>query len=86
MFVTMLLLSHLLIDKRRARTVEWKAVLPDASSPGVSRHTAVGPHSLPPGGCDQEVAPAPEDYPERESRKIPQGFQNFLLLLLPPVF
>lgn len=30
--MTMLLPSHLLVDKHWARTVEWKAGLPDASS------------------------------------------------------
>ncbi|EHB02128.1 Sulfhydryl oxidase 1 [Heterocephalus glaber] len=33
---------HLLIDKHWAGTAEWKAMLPDASSPGASHHTAAG--------------------------------------------
>lgn len=90
LFVTTLLLSHLLIEKHRAGTAEWKAVLPDASSPGVSRHTAAGLHTLPPDGRDQErVSPALEDSPS-EKRKKSKGLYKdsriLVLLLLLPVF
>lgn len=52
MFVTMLLPSHLLIDKHWARTVEWKAELPDASSHGHCSMLLLGMVFLPPRGLN----------------------------------
>lgn len=58
--MTMLLPSHLLIDQHRAGTVEWKAMILDAGSPGVSHHMA-GLHVLPSSGPNQEASPTPQD-------------------------
>ena len=58
--MTTLLLSHLLVGKRWAGTVAWKAALPGAGSPGVSHHTA-GLHIPPSRGLGQETPPALED-------------------------
>lgn len=52
--------SHLLVCKHGAGTVEWKAVLPGARSPGVSRHAA-GLHIPPSRALDREAPPALED-------------------------
>ena len=38
LFVTTLLPSHLLVDKRRARTAEWKAMLPEVAPLGAPPH------------------------------------------------
>lgn len=76
--MTTLLRSHLFIDKHQAGTAEWEAGLPDASSPGVSRHDVAGLHTLPPGGRDREVSPALKDSVRRgkEVERIVEGFED----------
>lgn len=73
LFVTMLLLSHLLIDKHQARTAEWKALLPSVSPPGGAIALLLVLTSLPPQGPDQETPPALEDSSLSEERKKPKG-------------
>lgn len=74
LFVTTLLPSHLLIDKHRARSAEWKAMLPDASSPGVPSHSHC-PLGRPPGpGPGDTTSPvSPSLSGERNKSK---GFEH----------